>query len=152
VLGGLAVIALTGAVGTRDYLGLSIPLIEASLAGGAGVVAWAFALKALFTAVTLGTGFQGGEVTPLFVIGATLGVTLGRALGVPVEVLAAVGLVAVFAGAARVPLACTVMGGELFGLEVVPLVAIACAASWAVAHPEGIYGRRPPAVVAPAPT
>ncbi|MEZ5139357.1 MAG: chloride channel protein [Acidimicrobiales bacterium] len=143
VVGGVAVILLTGAVGTHDYLGLSIPLIESSLAGGVGIVGAAFALKLLFTAVTLGSGFQGGEVTPLFVIGATLGVTLGRALGVPVELLAAVGFVGVFAGAANVPVACTVMGAELFGVHGVPLFAVACAASWAVSHPHGIYGARP---------
>lgn len=144
VLGGLAIIALTYVVGTRDYLGLSIPLIEKALAGGAGVVAAAFALKLLFTTVTLGTGFQGGEVTPLFVIGATLGVALGRALGVPPEVLAAVGFTAVFAGAANVPIACTIMGAELFGLDSLPLFAVACTASWAVSHPHGIYGQRRP--------
>lgn len=144
-LGGVAVIALTALVGTRDYLGLSLPLVEQALAGGAGVVAAAFALKLLFTSVTLGSGFQGGEVTPLFVIGATLGVTLGRALGVPVEVLAAVGFVGVFAGAARVPIACTVMGAELFGVDAAPLFAIACTAAWLVSHPHGIYGERRPA-------
>ncbi len=147
VLGGLAIIALTYVVGTRDYLGLSIPLIEKALAGGAGVVAAAFALKLLFTTVTLGTGFQGGEVTPLFVIGATLGIALGRALGVPPEVLAAVGFTAVFAGAANVPIACTIMGAELFGLDALPLFAVACTASWLVSHPHGIYGERRPITV-----
>ena len=71
--------------------------------------------RLLFTAVTLGCGFKGGEVTPLFFIGATLGCTLGAMLGVPVDFLAALGFVAVFAGAANTPLACTIMGIELFG-------------------------------------
>ncbi|HEY4376714.1 MAG TPA: chloride channel protein, partial [Acidimicrobiales bacterium] len=78
VIGAFVVIGLTYAVGNRDYLGLSTPLIDKALAGGAGIIAAAFALKFLFTVITLGAGFQGGEVTPLFVIGATLGVTLGR--------------------------------------------------------------------------
>lgn len=142
VIGGVAVIGLVAVLGTRDYLGLSLPLGQQALLGGAGIVSTAFAWKLVFTAITLGSGFQGGEVTPLFVIGATLGVTLGRALDVPVPLLAAVCFVAVFAGAARVPLACTAMAVELFGWAVLPLAALACAASWAVAHPHGIYGER----------
>jgi H+/Cl- antiporter ClcA len=140
VIGGLAIIALTYLVGGRDYLGLSIPLITASLAGGAGVALFAFALKLLFTAITLGSGFQGGEVTPLFVIGATLGATLGAALGVPVPVMAALGFVAVFAGAANVPLACTIMGVELFGGHAVVLFAVACVVSYVFSAHRGIYG------------
>ncbi|MEO6712558.1 MAG: chloride channel protein, partial [Mycobacteriales bacterium] len=73
VVGGALVVALTYAVGSRAYLGLSLPLVSASIAPGVGVATFAFALKLLFTSLTLGSGFQGGEVTPLFVIGATLG-------------------------------------------------------------------------------
>jgi H+/Cl- antiporter ClcA len=138
-IGGVAVIVLTLVVGNRDYLGLSVPLITASAAGGAGVIAGAFALKLAFTAVTLGSGFQGGEVTPLFVIGATLGVTMGRVLGVPVPLMAAVGFVAVFAGAANTPLACTVMGVELFGGGGVVLFAIASVVSYIFSSHRGIY-------------
>jgi len=140
LIGGAAVIALTYAVGSRDYLGLSIPLITRSLAGGAGVIAAAFALKLLFTSITLGAGFQGGEVTPLFVIGATLGATLGHLLGVPVPLLAGIGFVAVFAGATNTPLACTIMGVELFGSGPIVLLAVACIASYVVAGERGIYG------------
>ncbi|MEO5722737.1 MAG: chloride channel protein, partial [Ilumatobacteraceae bacterium] len=130
LVGGIGVIGLTYLVGTRDYLGLSIPLITKATAGGAGIVAGAFALKLLFTAITLGAGFQGGEVTPLFVIGATLGVTMGRLLGVPIPLMAAIGFVAVFAGATNTPLACTVMGVELFGGSGVVLFAIGCVVSY----------------------
>lgn len=140
LIGGLLVIGLTYAVGSRDYLGLSLPLISKSLAGGAGVIAAAFALKLLFTAVTLGSGFQGGEVTPLFVIGATLGAALGHLLGVPVPLLAGIGFVAVFAGATNTPLACTIMGVELFGGGPIVLLAIGCIASYVVAGERGIYG------------
>jgi H+/Cl- antiporter ClcA len=138
-IGGVLVIALTYAVGSRDYLGLSIPLITASLAGGVGVLTLAFALKLLFTSVTLGTGFQGGEVTPLFVIGATLGATLGHALGVPVALMAALGFVAVFAGATNTPLACTIMGVELFGQTPLVLLAVACVVSYVFSSHRGIY-------------
>ncbi len=140
MIAGFAVIGLIAVVGSRDYLGLSLPLIAKATAGGTGVVAGAFALKLLFTAVTLGAGFPGGEVTPLFVIGATLGVTMGRLLDVPVPLMAAVGLVAVFAGAANTPLACTVMGVELFGGNAVALFAIACVVSYIFSAHRGIYG------------
>jgi H+/Cl- antiporter ClcA len=140
LIGGVAVIGLTYAVGTRDYLGLSLPLVTRSLAGGAGVVGAAFALKMLFTTVTLGSGFPGGEVTPLFVIGATLGATLGQLLGVPVPLMAAIGFVAVFAGATNTPLACTIMGVELFGAGPIVLLAVACIASYVVTGDRGIYG------------
>jgi H+/Cl- antiporter ClcA len=139
LVGGVFIIALTYAVGTRDYLGLSLPLIGQSLAGGAGVIGAAFALKLLFTSITLGSGFQGGEVTPLFVIGATLGATLGHLLGVPVPLLAAIGFVAVFAGATNTPLACTIMGVELFGAGPIVLLAVACIASYVVTGERGIY-------------
>lgn len=137
--GGIVVIGLTFLVGNRDYLGLSIPLITDALAGGAGVVLFAFAWKFVFTVVTLGTGFQGGEVTPLLVIGATLGATLGHLLGVPIPLMAALGLIAVFGGAANVPLASTIMGVELFGGGALPLFAIACITSYVFSIHTGIY-------------
>lgn len=140
LIGGVLIVGLTFLVGSRDYLGLSVPLITRSLAGGAGVLAFAFALKLLFTAVTLGAGFQGGEVTPLFVIGATLGATLGHILGVPVPLMAALGFVAVFAGATNTPLACTIMGVELFGSGPMVLFAVTCVVSYVFSAHRGIYG------------
>jgi H+/Cl- antiporter ClcA len=139
LIGGLLVIALTYTVGTRDYLGLSIPLLTKSLAGGAGVVLFAFALKLVFTSLTLGSGFQGGEVTPLFVIGATAGATLGRVLGAPVPLMAAIGFVAVFAGAANTPIACTIMAVELFGSANIVVFAIACVIAYVTSAHRGIY-------------
>lgn len=142
VVGGVLVIGLTLAVGSRDYLGLSLPLLSDALAGGAGVGGGAFALKLIFTAVTLGSGFQGGEVTPLFVIGATLGVTLAGVLDVPVPVLAAVGVVAVFAGATNTPLACTIMGVELFGPGALVLYGVGCVVAYVASGHRSIYGRQ----------
>ncbi|MCB1005221.1 MAG: voltage-gated chloride channel family protein [Acidimicrobiales bacterium] len=144
-LGGLGIIALTFLVGTRDYLGLSIPLITDALAGAATVATFAFALKLLFTSVTLGSGFQGGEVTPLFVVGATLGVTLANVLDVPVPLLAALGFVAVFAGATNTPIACAVMGVELFGPAAAPLFALICVVAAVSSGPGGIYTSQRPA-------
>ena len=138
LIGGAIVVALTFAVGTRAYNGLSTGLAELSLAGGQ-VATWAFACKLLFTAVTLGSGFVGGEVTPLFVIGATLGSALAAPLGVPPELMASLGFVAVFAGASNTPLACTIMGVELFGSGAVPYFAVACVLSYVFSGHGGIY-------------
>lgn len=138
VIGGVTVIGLTGLVRTDDYLGLSLPLITASVEG-ATVTPWAFALKLLFTAVTVGSGYLGGEVTPLFVIGATLGSTLSGWLGVPPALLAAIGLVAVFAGASNTPLACAIMGIELFGSGATAYLVLGCVVAYVASGHRGIY-------------
>lgn len=138
VVGGLAVIGLTSLLGTRDYLGLSIPLIDQSFGAG-GVFLGAFALKLLFTSITLGSGFKGGEVTPLFVIGSTLGYSFASLTGQPTAVFAALGFVGVFAGAANTPLACVLMGIELFGAELAAPLLLACIVSYIVSGHRGIY-------------
>ena len=94
--GGIIIIGLVFLLGTRDYLGLGIPLIEAAFAGE--VSPFAFLGKILFTSLTLGAGFQGGEVTPLFAIGATLGSALSEWIGLHAPFLAALGFIAVFCG------------------------------------------------------
>src|SRR5213079_2316083 len=83
---------------------------------------YAFAAKLLFTAVTLGCGFLGGEVTPLFFVGAALGSLLARLLGLPLEIGAGVGLAAVFGAAANTPLALSIMAVELLGSAIFPHV------------------------------
>jgi H+/Cl- antiporter ClcA/CBS domain-containing protein len=138
VAGGMAIIGLTLLLGTQDYLGLSLPLIQQSL-DGTGVIALAFLLKIVFTSVTLGTGYQGGEVTPLFVIGATLGYTIGRILGVDPAFMAAIGFVAVFAGATNTPLACTLMGIELFGGGSVVYLVVGCVIAYMASGHRSIY-------------
>ena len=114
VLGGCAIIVLALLMGTQAYLGLSQPLL-AAVWGGAGIAAFAFLFKLVFTGLTVGAGFKGGEITPLFIMGATLGYALAPPLGVPPQLLAAIGFVAVFAGASNTPLASAIMGVELFG-------------------------------------
>lgn len=136
--GGIAVIGLTYLIGSRDYLGLSLGLIERSFAPQ-GVVPWAFALKIAFTALTLGTGFKGGEVTPLFCIGATLGAAFASATGQPTSAFAALGFVSVFAGAANTPLACILMGLELFGPGLAVPLTLACIVSYITSGHRGIY-------------
>lgn len=131
VLGGVALVG-------RDYLGLSLPLLDEAVLGSH--VAFSVPLlKLAFTAVCLGSGFIGGEVTPLFVIGATTGAAVAPTLGLPPLVGAALGFVAVFGGAANTPLACTVMAVELFGTGVVAPAALACAVAFACSGRRGIY-------------
>lgn len=135
-LGGLAVAALAAIAGDR-WLGLGIPGIVGSF--HAPTDALDAVGKLVFTAITVGSGFKGGEVTPLFYIGSTLGSALSPLLHLPVGVLAGVGFVAVFAGATNTPIACTAMAIELFGAPVAPLAAIACAAAWLSSGRAGIY-------------
>ena len=145
VVGGLIVIAMTFILGTRDYLGIGVTtadgtgvsLVNAFHVDGVDLMSWFW--KLLFTAVTLGTGFKGGEVTPLFFIGATLGNTVATLTGNPVDLFAALGFIAVFAGATNTPMACTFMGVELFGGEHVLYYAIACFIAYYFSGNSGIY-------------
>jgi H+/Cl- antiporter ClcA len=136
--GGIAVVVLWRLVGTSDYLGLGVPMILRSFTD-AHLPVYAFALKILFTAVTLGAGFLGGEVTPLFFVGAALGNVLARALGLPLAMGAGVGLAAVFAAAAKTPLALSVMAVELLGASLFPHAAIVCALCYLLTGRRGIY-------------
>jgi H+/Cl- antiporter ClcA len=140
VAGGLIVTTAVFGIGpshTLKYLGLGIPTIVASFT--TRLPAFDFAAKILFTAVTLGSGFKGGEVTPLFYIGSTLGNALSHVLPLPPSLLAAMGFVAVFSGAANTPLASTLMAVELFGAEAGAYAGIACVLSYLFSGHGGIY-------------
>ncbi|MET3113310.1 H+/Cl- antiporter ClcA [Pedobacter sp. CG_S7] len=145
VFGGLVIIGLTLLIGKPDYLSLgvdaeypgAVTISSAFQAGGSQT--WSWLWKTIYTTVTLGTGFKGGEVTPLFYIGATLGNTLATFLDAPVSLFAALGFIAVFAGATNTPLACTFMGVELFGGEHALLFAIACFTAYFFSGHSGIY-------------
>ena len=112
------VILLVYLVGSRKYLGLSLPLLSEAFNGH--VSPFDFLGKLIFTSITLGAGYQGGEVTPLFVIGSTLGNTLSGILNLPPSFLASLGLVGVFAGATNTPIASFVLGIEMFGVGGAP--------------------------------
>lgn len=144
VAGSLVLLASVAALGSRDHLGLSVELIIDATTLGVGVAATAFVVKAVATAVTLGSGFRGGEVTPLFVVGATLGATFADLAGVSVPLFAALGLVTVFAAGARVPLTGVVMGIELFGWSLAaPLLLVGVIARLIVGR-RSIYGAATP--------
>ncbi|WP_142601235.1 voltage-gated chloride channel family protein [Solitalea koreensis] len=135
--GGIIIAALFYFIGTR-YAGLGIPLIKQAFVEP--LPYYDFILKLLFTAFTLGCGFKGGEVTPLFFIGATLGNILTFFIPLPLSLLAGMGFVAVFAGASNTPIACTLMGLELFGIESGLFIAIACIVAYIFSGHSGIYG------------
>lgn len=137
-LGGLVVVALWKLVGTSDYLGLGVPMIVRSFTDP-DLPHYAFALKLLFTAVTLGAGFLGGEVTPLFFVGAALGSVLARLMGIPIELGAGVGMAAVFAASSNTPLALSLMAVELLGASVFPHVVIVCVLAYLLAGHRSIY-------------
>jgi H+/Cl- antiporter ClcA len=145
VLGALLVLGISGLLGTTDYLGLGVSspneggvsIVSAFSAGGADP--WSWFWKLLLTAITLSFGFKGGEVTPLFFIGATLGNTLAMLSGAPVDLFAGLGFIAVFAGATNTPLACTMMGIELFGAENAIYFGIACFTAYYFSGHTGIY-------------
>jgi len=146
VMGSAVVIAAALLLGSRDYLGLGVQpppggtvSIVTSFDPSANIPSWAAFAKLGFTAVTVGSGFKGGEVTPLFFVGSTLGNTLGQLLHGPVALFAALGFVAVFAAATKTPLACTVMGLELFGGEMALYLGVACFAARAVSGRLSIY-------------
>ncbi|HUC33218.1 MAG TPA: chloride channel protein, partial [Ilumatobacteraceae bacterium] len=134
---GLATLALMALAG-REYLGLSLPLLGEALAGEP-IDWWVPFLKLLFTAIALGTGFVGGEVAPLFVIGGTLGASMGSPLHTDRAMLAAVGSTTTFAAAASVALTGIVLSVEQFGRHaLVPALIVAVTARMAAGRP-GLY-------------
>lgn len=141
-LGGVAVALAVWLLGTDKYIGLGIPTIVDALRQP--LPGQDFLAKMAFTIVSLGSGFKGGEVTPLFFIGATLGNALAPLLQQPFALLAAVGFVAVFAGAANAPLASTVMAMELFGPDIGVYAALACVVAYACSGRPGIYRAQSP--------
>ena len=136
-LGGLIVIGFVYLTGVTKYIGLGIPVIVESFTVQQEYEV--FFIKILLTVITLSAGFKGGEVTPLFFIGATLGSALSLLVPLPVGLLAGMGFVAVFAGATNTPVACVIMGVELFGLESVVYLLIACLVAYLCSGHHGIY-------------
>ena len=153
VVGSILIVGISYLLGTFDYLGLGvtnpnsngISIVNAFKPGGAHYFSWFW--KLLLTAITLSMGFKGGEVTPLFFIGATLGNTLAVITGSPIDLFAGLGFIAVFAGATNTPLACMLMGIELFGSENVIYYAVACFTAYYFSGHSGIYNAQRVAVL-----
>ncbi len=137
-VGGVLVVALWRIFGTSAYLGLSDELVARALVDR-NLPVFAFAMKLVFTALTLGVGFVGGEVTPLFVVGATLGNVLARTLGLPLDATVAVCFASVFGVAARTPVALAVLAAELFGPAIMPYVLAVSATAGALTGSRALY-------------
>ena len=136
-IGGIILAVTIYFIGTTKYIGLGVPMIvDAFTVPNAP---YDFLLKILFTGFTLGAGFKGGEVTPLFFVGATLGSALSVIVPLPIALLAGMGFVAVFSGATHTPIACTVMGMELFGINCGVYIGIACIIAYFFSGSVGIY-------------
>lgn len=138
VVGGVAVVGLTLLCGTGDYNGAGMNVIAAAVEQGTALP-WAFLLKILFTALTLGSGYKGGEVVPAFFVGATFGCAAAPLLGLPAGFGAAVGLVSVFCGAVNCPVASIFLSVELFGSGGILYFAMACGFSYMLSGYNGLY-------------
>jgi H+/Cl- antiporter ClcA len=144
-IGGILVIVIAYTFNAFDYLGLGVTaqsstgvsIVSAFSVGGAYPYSWI--LKFVLTVITLGLGFKGGEVTPLFFIGASLGNTLAVMLGAPIDLMAGIGFISVFAAATNTPIACAIMGAELFGLDNLLYFVIACYIAYWASGNSGIY-------------
>ena len=136
--GACLVIVMTLLCGVGDYNGAGMNVIAAAVEEGT-VRPWAFALKLVFTAVTLGAGFKGGEVVPSFFVGAAFGCWVGPLLGLPAGFAAALGMVSVFCGAVNCPLASIFLSVELFGSDGILCFALACCISYMLSGYNGLY-------------
>lgn len=137
VVGGVVIVIFFLVTDSTRYLGLGVPVIVESFTGD---IPWYdFAMKILTTSFTLGAGFKGGEVTPLFYIGSTLGSALSNLIAMPKGLLAGMGFVGVFSAAANTPLACTLMAIELFGAESAVYMGISCVTAYLFSGHTGIY-------------
>lgn len=137
-LGGVIVIALTLIVGTDCYNGIGTDTIARALGEGEAP-GWGFFWKIVFTAVTIGFGFKGGEIVPTMFIGAALGCTAGPLLGIPPQFAASIGLVAVFCGAVNCPIASIILSVELFGSGELLYFALACGIAYMLSGYFGLY-------------
>ena len=137
VLAGAAILIVLSLLTNGDYNGAGMDVIARALRGD--VSGWAWLWKLLFTAVTIGCGFKGGEVVPSFFVGAAFGCFMGGLLGLPAGFAAAIGLVAVFCGAVNCPVASVLLSVELFGSAGAPYFAVACALSYLLSGYCGLY-------------
>ncbi|KSV60379.1 chloride channel protein [Acetivibrio ethanolgignens] len=137
IVGGIFLIALTLLSGSRDYNGAGMAVIEQALRGQA--VPWAFFLKMLFTAVTIGSGFKGGEIVPTFFVGATFGCVAAPLLGMDAGFGGAVGLIALFCGVVNCPISSLLLSIDMFGSEGMLFFAIASGISYMLSGYYSLY-------------
>ena len=145
-VGGLFMLGLSfldGGLSDQVYNGAGGNLVDAAVTeGGAGVMPWAFLVKLLFTALTLGAGFRGGEIVPTFACGATFGCTVAPLLGLSSSFGGAVGVAATFCGVTNCPLSSVLLAMELFGGDGLPLYALAIAVAYRLSGYTGLYSEQ----------
>ena len=138
--GGGLVLILTLLVGSQTYNGAGDPVIRRLLAGD--TIPEAFLLKILFTALTLGAGFRGGEIVPVLFTGCAFGVWAGPMLGLPHGFAGALGMAGLFCGATNCPLSSILLAFELFGGNGLPLYALCCGTSYMLSGYYGLYSEQ----------
>lgn len=138
--GGALVLLLTLLVGNQNYNGAGDAVLRAMLAGE--TIPQAFLLKILFTALTLGAGFRGGEIVPVLFTGAAFGTTVGPLLGIPHGFGGAMAMAAVFCGATNCPMTALLLSLELFGAPGLPLYALCCGVSYMLSGYYGLYSEQ----------
>ena len=136
---GVLVIALTAVLGSGEYLGSGMGIIEDIFHHGAAAVPYAFLLKMVFTALTLGGGFKGGEIVPSLTIGAAFGSCVAVLLGLPMELVTACGMVGVFCGVTNSPISSLLIAFELFGFAGMPYYLVTVAVSYMISGRYGLY-------------
>ena len=137
VAGGVIIIILTLLVGSYDYNGAGMFVVERAMHGIARPEA--FLLKILFTAITIGAGFKGGEIVPSFFIGSTFGCVVAKLIGLDPAFGAALGFIALFCGVVNCPIASLILSVEVFGADAFPVFAIVCAVSYMMSGRYGLY-------------
>ncbi len=137
LFGSLLIIVLTVLLQTSDYMGAGVPVIEEAVGGE--VCPSAFFWKIVFTALTLGAGFKGGEIVPSFFIGATFGCLFGQLFGISPSLCAAVGMVAVFCGVTNCPVTSLLIAFEIFGYQAVPYFLLGVSVSYLISGYYGLY-------------
>jgi len=137
LIGGVVILGLYATLGSLRYAGLGLPIIAGAFDTPASV--FDPIIKTIATALTIGSGFKGGEFIPLVFIGTTLGSALAPFLSISVPLLAGVGFAAVFGAAANTPVACCIMAIELFGPRIVVYATVGCAVSYWVSGRNSVY-------------
>lgn len=137
MISGVLIILITILVGTDDYMGAGVQVIERAMTGE--VRPEAFLLKMILTALTLGAGFKGGEIVPTLFIGSTFGCLVGQLLGISPSFCAAVGMTALFCGVTNSPIASLLLALEMFGMEGWPYMLLAVAISYMLSGYKSLY-------------
>lgn len=142
VAGGAIIVLLTVIIGTTDYNGAGMNIIERAVSGE--VRSSAFIMKILFTAITVAVGFKGGEIVPTFFIGATFGCVAGQMMGIDGGMCAALGFIALFSGMTKCPAAAFLMAMEVFGAKAIPLFIIVVFVTYYFSGNFGLYDNKTP--------